>query len=202
MTITIRLAGTHDAGAVSEIYAPAVADGFTSFEAVPPDAAEMAGRIERTLPDHPWLVCEREGTVAGYAYAGPHRKRAAYRWSVDVSVYVHPDHRRRGVGRGLYESLFEILRLQGFVNAYAGIALPNPASVGLHESFGFEQAGVYEGVGYKRGEWRDVGWWQLALAEKVADPASPLSIEDVRGSSGWDDSLAAGERIVRESGRV
>lgn len=198
MTPTIRLARPDDARAIAAIYEPAVTESAVSFETDPPDAAEMRRRIERTLPDHPWLVCERDGEVAGYAYAGSHRVRAAYRWSVDVSAYVHPDHRRQGVGRGLYESLFEILRLQGFVNAYAGIALPNPASVGLHESMGFEPIGVYEGVGYKHGAWRDVGWWHLALAEKPDGPEPPIDVSAAKSRSGWDDALVSGERAVSE----
>lgn len=198
MTPTIRLARPDDARVVAAIYEPAVTESAVSFETDPPDEAEMRRRIDRTLPDHPWLVCERDGEVAGYAYAGPHRERAAYRWSVDVSAYVHPDHRRQGVGRGLYESLFAILSLQGFVNAYAGIALPNPASVGLHESMGFEPVGVYEGVGYKHGAWRDVGWWQLRLVERPDDPEPPIDVSAVKSRSGWDDALVSGEDVVSE----
>jgi phosphinothricin acetyltransferase len=198
MTPTIRLARPDDAGAVAAIYEPAVTESVASFETEPPDTDEMQRRIERTLPDHPWLVCERDGEVVGYACAGPHRERAAYLWSVDVSAYVHPDHRRRGVGRGLYESLFAVLKMQGFVNAYAGIALPNEASVGLHESMGFERVGVYERVGYKRGAWRDVGWWHLALSGKPHDPEPPIDVTTVKSRSGWDDVLAAGERVVSE----
>ena len=198
MTPTIRLARPNDATAICDIYAPAVTETIVSFEGEPPTDDEMRGRIERTLPSHPWLVCEREGKIVGYAYASPHRNRAAYRWSVDVSVYIHRDHRREGVGRGLYESLFAILALQGFVNAYAGIALPNEASVTLHESLGFEPVGVFEEVGFKHGSWRDVGWWQLAISARLDDPEPPIDVTTAKSRSGWDDALAAGRCTVSE----
>ena len=198
MTPSIRLARPDDAAALRDIYAPVVTETIISFEGEPPTEEEMRRRIEDTLPTHPWLVCERDGEIAGYTYASPHSGRAAYRWSVDVSVYVHQNHRRKGVGRGLYESLFAILDFQGFVNAYAGIALPNEASVALHESLGFEPVGVYEGVGYKHGAWRDVGWWQLQLRDAPDDPEPPTDLNAVKNLGGWDDAFAAGESTISE----
>lgn len=196
MDPTIRLATEDDAGAVAAIYGPVVEETAITFEVDPPTGAEMGERIAETLPRFPWLVCEREGEVIGYA--GGHRKRAAYRWSADVSVYVAAGARRARVGRGLYESLLSVLRLQGFVNAYAGITLPNPASVGLHESLGFEPVGVYEDVGYKHGAWHDVGWWHLPLADHVPAPDPPLALPEVRGADGWDVALSAGEAALGE----
>jgi L-amino acid N-acyltransferase YncA len=169
----IRLATERDAEQISAIYAPVVRDTIISFETEPPTAGEMRGRIESTLERFPWLVCERRGRVSGYAYASAHRSRAAYQWCADVSTYVHEDERHTGVGRALYRSLTSVLALQGFCNAYAGIALPNPASVGMHESVGFRPVGVYRGVGYKLGAWHDVGWWQLSMQERVASPSPP-----------------------------
>ncbi|NHN60534.1 MULTISPECIES: arsinothricin resistance N-acetyltransferase ArsN1 family B [Halorussus] len=215
----IRLAREADAAGIRAVYAPIVEHTVVSFEADPPSEAEVADRVADTLAEYPWLVCEiedsgsesetadSESEIAGYAYAGRHRKREAYRWSVDVSVYVAERHRRQGVGRGLYESLFEVLRLQRFYNAYAGIALPNAASVGLHESLGFEPVGVYESVGYKRGAWRDVGWWQLALRDRseggdadpsdaVDSPAEPRPLPDVRGTPAFETAVSAGESAV------
>jgi phosphinothricin acetyltransferase len=168
-----------------------------SFETEPPPADEMRRRIEATLERYPWLVCEHQGRVLGYAYAGAHGSRAAYKWSVDVSVYVHGEARRTGVGQALYASLFAALNLQGFYNAYAGATLPNPASVGLHESVGFRLVGVYRGVGYKLGAWHDVGWWHLPLRERVADPDPPAALPSVLGSEEWDAALAKGLPLLR-----
>ena len=146
-----------DAAACAAIYAPHVTDGVASFEQVAPDAAEMARRIEAY---HVWLVHER----GGYAYASRHRDRAAYRLTVETSVYVAPRAQGQGVGRALYDALLGELRERGFAVALAGITLPNPASVALHEAVGFEPVGVFRRVGFKAGAWWDVGWWQLALA--------------------------------------
>src|SRR6516162_3732860 len=171
MPARIKFADESDAAAIAKIYRPIVESTTISFETVPPDREEMARRIVATTCEHPWLVCDIGGRVAGYAYATKHRVRSAYKWSVDTSVYVDDGFRLRGVGRGLYESLFGILATQGYFNAYAGIALPNAASVGLHEAVGFRKIGVYARVGYKFGEWRDVGWWQLELRTHEPLPA-------------------------------
>jgi L-amino acid N-acyltransferase YncA len=167
-----------DAERVAEIYRPAVEGSYISFEEVVPTADEMAERMNRVLARLPWLVAEDEsGLVVGYAYASPHRERAAYRWSVDISVYVDPGRRGRGIGRALYDELLEQLRGLGFVNVYAGVTLPNPASVALHEAIGMTRVGVYHRVGYKLGEWRDVAWFELRLTEPAtnppAEPAQP-----------------------------
>jgi len=168
-----------DAAGCAAIYAPHVEASATSFEERAPSAEEMAGRIERTSATHPWLVAKRAGELLGYAYACAHRERPAYRWAADVSVYVADSHRRRGIGRALYGELIERLRLQRFRVACAGITLPSEASVQLHERLGFEPVGVYRGIGWKAGAWRDVGWWQLELApdsdEPPAEPLEPAS---------------------------
>ena len=145
------------------IYAPFVSDSWISFELDPPTPGEMARRIGSYGASHAWLVAEIAGQVAGYAYGSPHRERAAYASSCDVAVYVDPAHSRRGIGRALYEALLPALRERGFHGAFAGIALPNDASVGLHEAMGFTQVGIYREVGWKLGGWRDVGWWQRLL---------------------------------------
>lgn len=158
---TVRPADpARDAAACAAIYAPHVTDLPTSFEEVPPDAGEMARRIESA---HAWLVADLGGEVVGWASAGPHRDRAAYRWAADVAIYVAEDQRGAGLGRALYEALFVVLREQGITTVCAGITLPNAASVGFHEAFGFERVGVFRRIGYKAGAWRDVGWWQLQL---------------------------------------
>jgi phosphinothricin acetyltransferase len=164
-----------DAAACAAIYAPYVEGRGTSFEERPPTAEELAERIQRISTQYPWLIDERDGAVAGFAYAGPHRERHAYRWTAETSVYVGAAHQGDGVGRGLYGTLLDLLRRQRLHVACAGITLPNDASVGLHESFGFEQIGVYRRIGFKAGAWRDVGWWQLFLNEPGdGPPPEPL----------------------------
>ncbi len=157
-----------DAEAIANIYAPFVNDTVISFEDAAPTAAEMAARIERLTNSHAWVVADDAGEILGYAYGCPHRERAAYRWATEVSVYVDPRHQRRGAGRALYGSLLSLLAEQGYRIALAGIALPNDASVGLHEACGFKLVGVYRRIGFKQGAWWDVGWWQLELASAGA----------------------------------
>lgn len=197
MTPGIRLANAGDADEVAVIYAPVVERTAISFETTPPTAEEMARRIGDAIPRLPWLVFEHDGRVVGYASASPHASRPAYRWTVDVSVYVHERWRRRRVGRGLYESLFDVLRLQGFYAAVAVIALPNRASVGLHESLGFEPVGTYRDVGYKRGEWHDVGHWQLSLQPLVESPDPPTPLEELERDALFEEAMAAGEAVVQ-----
>jgi L-amino acid N-acyltransferase YncA len=199
MTTMIRLATPEDAVGVQAIYAPIVRDTTISFEWEPPSVEDMRKRIAEVVERMPWLVCEHGGEILGYAYAGPHRVRAAYQWSVDVSVYIQAQARRSGVGRGLYRSLFALLVLQGFYHAYAGITLPNPASVGLHEALGFTPVGVYPAVGYKLGGWHDVGWWQLTLQECASSPKPLLDLHAVRGSAAWHTALATGLPALRLS---
>jgi phosphinothricin acetyltransferase len=197
MAPVLRLATEFDAEQIAAIYAPFVRDTGISFEVVPPSPEEMGRRIVGTVARYPWLVCERGETVAGYAYASRHRERAAYQWSVDVSVYVDPQHQRLGIGRALYTSLFELLRLQGFGNAYAGITLPNASSVGLHEAMGFLPVGVYHAVGYKLGAWYDVGWWALRLRPThTLVPEPPTDLPDVRSHRDWDAALSAGRELL------
>jgi L-amino acid N-acyltransferase YncA len=177
----IRSVGPGDAQAVADIYAPFVSDSATSFEAVAPDAAEIRKRIAELTPRYPWLVFEADGSVLGYAYASQHRSRHAYQWSADVSLYIHEKARNRHVGRALYTALFDLLRRQGYFNAYAGITLPNPGSVRLHESMGFTNVGVYSQVGFKFGRWHDVVWLQLRLLEKPVPAGPPLLPENLFG---------------------
>ena len=164
-----------DGAACAAIYAPHVAHGAATFEEQVPTTEEFAGRIALTIARYPWLVLEDGGAIAGYAYAAPHRLRAAYRWAADVAVYVDAGHQRRGVGRRLYEELLELLRRQGLRIACAGITLPNDASVGLHSALGFEHVGTYRRIGWKAGAWRDVSCWQLLLGpDDDGPPPEPL----------------------------
>lgn len=153
---------TSDAGPCAAIYAPFVKDSTVSFELEAPDAAEMARRIAEYGTSHAWLVAEAGGALVGYAYGSPHRTRAAYASSCDVGIYVAPSAARQGVGRALYGALLPKLA-ETYHAAFAGIALPNEASIALHEAFGFTHLGTYREVGSKFGQWHDVGWWQRLL---------------------------------------
>jgi L-amino acid N-acyltransferase YncA len=197
MTATIRLATEEDAGQIRDIYAPVCLHTPISFEEAPPDEVEIRQRIRKISARFPWVVCERGGEVLGYVYGGTHRERAAYRWSVEVTAYVHQDYHRKGIGRALYTSLFRLLVLQGFYNAFAGITLPNPGSVGLHEALGFRSIGLYTAIGFKLGRWHDVGWYQLDLQPRPAVPPEPRDIHVIRSAIGWDAALCAGAPLLR-----
>jgi phosphinothricin acetyltransferase len=158
--------------AICSIYRPIVSGTAISFEELAPDAAEI-GRRMLARPRLPWLVADYAGRVVGYAYASQHRARAAYRWSADSSVYLDLEYRSRGFGRLLYERLIAEVRELGYVSLFAGIALPNKASVALHETVGFAALGVFRHVGYKHGSWYDVGWWQRSLRGLPVLPPEP-----------------------------
>ncbi len=183
--MTMRIARVEDAAGIAAIYDPIVAMSPISFEVEPPGESGMRERIEETLAFYPWLVDDREGVVAGYAYAARHSSRSGYAWAVSTSVYVHPFFHRRGIGRALYRWLFEILVAQGFVTAYAGITLPNAGSVGLHEAVGFTPVGVYRTAGFKMGAWYDVGWWQRPLQAAPRVPAPPRAFRDAAAEPGF-----------------
>jgi L-amino acid N-acyltransferase YncA len=188
----IREASSEDGAACAAIYRPAVEGSTATFELGPPSAGAMAARIQATTA-YPWLVCERDGEVAGYAYASAFRKRAAYQWAAETSVYVHPGHQREGVASALYEALLACLRAQGYVHAYGVLTLPNPASVALHEAFGFDRVGTLPGIGYKHGDWQDVSLWHLPLRERPADPRPPSDPDAVRDRSVWQTVLSGDE---------
>lgn len=173
------MAALEDAGAIADIYLPYVRDTVISFETAPPSVAEMRTRVKSTLVRLPWLVITDRDVVKGYAYASPYGVRDAYSWSAEVSVYLASPLHRGGHGRRLYTALLNLLSAQGYINAYAAIALPNPASVGLHEAMGFGRIGVFAGVGFKNGAWWDVGWWHRRLAEPALQPRKPRPWSDL-----------------------
>lgn len=169
----VRPARRGDAAGIAAIYAHYVRDSAVTFELDPPEAGEMAARMGALLPIYPYLVAEQDRSLLGYAYAGRLYERAAYRWTVEATVYVAQDQHRRGIGRLLYHKLLATLTAQGFQSVVGKITLPNPASVRLHEAFGFRQAGLFAQVGYKHGAWHDVGIFQLELGPRPEKPAEP-----------------------------
>jgi L-amino acid N-acyltransferase YncA len=171
--IRVRPAATRDAPLIAAIYAPFVEQTAISFEERAPTAEDVAARIEKSQSRWQWLVAEINGGVIGYAYGSQHRERPAYRWSVEVSAYVARDHHRSGAGRALYEALLADLADKGFCHAFAGITLPNDASVGLHTRMGFTPVGVFRSIGWKFGQWHDVAWFQRTLRE---GPPAPVRV--------------------------
>ena len=162
--IVIRAAVAADSSAIAEIYNHYVAKTVITFEEGPVSGPEMARRIEEAgSASLPWLVAERDGKVAGYAYATPWRARSAYRFSVEVTVYVDPGCPRMGIGSRLYEQVLPRLKARGLHAALGVIALPNEASVAFHERFGFAEVARLREVGFKFDRWIDVGYWQLML---------------------------------------
>lgn len=178
-SIAVTVAGPQFAREIAAIYAPIVSSTVISFETEPPSPEEMARRIEVTLAQYPWLVAVVEGRVAGYAYAHAFAPRQAYAWSAESSIYVHPEFRGMGIGRALYAELFATLRKQGFCRAFAGIALPNAASIALHEAVGFAHIGIYRRVGWKMGAWHDVGWWELDLRPEGEPPGRLIPFSEL-----------------------
>jgi L-amino acid N-acyltransferase YncA len=169
----LRPARPEDAGAIARIYAPFVTDGVVSFEETPPGAEAIARRMADKVARYPWLVAE-DGAVLGYAYAGPFRERAAYRWTAETTIYLDAAAQGRGLGRRLYAALLATLERQRFAQAVGVIALPNPASAALHEAMGFERVGCNPRSGWKAGRWIDVGLWQRPLARPADPPAEPI----------------------------
>jgi len=170
----IRLATNSDAASILAIYKPYIENTSFTFETGVPSIAEFQGRIDEYLKNWPWIVCDYEDTVIGYAYGSKYRERVAYQWCVEVSIYIHDNFQKLGIGKALYETLLEILSKQGFRNVYAVINLPNEKSVKFHENCGFEFFAEYPKVGYKLGKWKNVGWWQKNINEFTSEPEPPV----------------------------
>jgi L-amino acid N-acyltransferase YncA len=168
-----RTATPKDAEQILAIYAPYIENTSITFETEVPALPVFASRIEKYLENWPWLVWDENGEIGGYAYASRYRERTAYQWSIEVSVYIHDNFLRKGIATQLYHSLFSILQMQGYRNVYAVINLPNDRSVTLHESMGFKWFATYEQVGYKLGQWKNVGWWRLIINDFNYEPAVP-----------------------------
>ena len=191
----IRLAEPTDAEGILAIYAPYIANTSFTFETEIPSLKDLAERISNYQSQWPWLVCEIDGKIAGYAYATRHRERVAYQWSVESSVYIHDDFQRAGIAGALYNALFAILKEQGFRNVYAVINLPNDRSVAFHERCGFTYFATYEKVGYKLGKWKNVGWWRLIINDFTDEPDAPVKFSELKSSKVPEILSATGKMI-------
>jgi len=176
----IRLATPDDAAGILSIYAPYIENTSFTFETEVPSVEEFAERIRNYLINWPWLVCETDGKITGYAYATRYRERTAYQWCTESSIYIHDDFQKAGIGKALYTALFEILRQQGVRNVYAVINLPNEKSVAFHENLGFSYFATFEQVGYKLGKWKNVGWWRLIVNEFGDEPAALVKFSELQ----------------------
>lgn len=176
---SIRLATPKDAASILEIYAPFILNTAVTFETELPTIESIEHRIISYQQDWPWLVCEIDDTIAGYAYATKHRERAAYQWCAESSVYVHDRFQQKGIAKALYNALLSILKYQRCINVYAGITLPNAKSISFHEKFGFAKIADYKNIGYKSGSWHTVSWWELHLNRHSDSPALPVKFREV-----------------------
>lgn len=193
----IRLAQKEDVQQMLNIYAPFILNSGITQETEIPSTEDFAGRISSTLAERPWLVCEINNEIAGYAYAGKHRERKGYQWCTESSVYVNPQFYRYGVANVLYTALFEILKLQGYVNVYAVITLPNERSVAFHENFGFRYLTTYKKIGFKLGQWHDIGWWELQVNPSMQNPADPVKFSMLDAKTLSQILLRASEKLKK-----
>lgn len=166
----IRLVKENDCQAILNIYTHYILHTAITFEYDVPRLVDFSQRISSTSKQFPWLVCTHKNGILGYAYANYHRMRTAYQWSAESTIYLAPQAHRKGIGRRLYQALFEILKLQGYINVYAGVTIPNVKSESFHESMGFIPVGTYSKIGYKFNKWHDVKWYQRHLATHAVGP--------------------------------
>jgi len=192
----ISMAEPADASQILDIYRPFIENTAVTFETEIPSLEEFSERIGNVEGEAPWLVCKTDEDVVGYAYAGMYRVRAAYRWSREVSAYVKEGYRGMGIASGLYTSLIEFLRLQGYCNLLACITIPNPGSIRFHESMGFRHVGTYRNVGFKLDRFHDVGWWELFIGDVSKAPSCIRPVGDVCDSAEGHEALETGVRKI------
>ena len=194
----IRLATETDCAAILAIYAPFITETIITFENAVPTLAEFGGRMTNIQKKYPWLIVEQDHTLAGYAYASQFSERAAYDWSVDFSIYIKPQYQGKKLGKALYFALAELLKLQGYYNAYAAITLPNMKSESLHQGFGFKPIGAFHKVGYKLGKWRDVKWFELKLQDYSQAPVRPKAIDEIKHMAEFAEIIRQAEQLIAD----
>jgi len=203
MNATIRLAEQRDVPGILEIYTPFILHTAVTFEESVPDESSFWNRIQDIMNELPFLICEIDGRIAGYAYASAYRSRASYRWSKEVSVYVHPDFHRRKVAHALYTSLHEMVRFQGIANLLAIITMPNESSVAFHEFFGYRKSGEFSKVGFKLNEWQNVGWFELFIQDENEAPKDRiLRLNEIIDLPVFQEAIQNGTKLLtREKGK-
>ena len=195
-TIRIRHAALQDAEGVLAVYAPYVKDTPITFETEVPGVEDFRERMRGIMETYPYLIAEDGGRIVGFAYAHRIAERAAYDWDVEFSIYLDGSHTGRGIGTTLSRAAFKLLEMQGVRNVFSLIAVPNPASIGLHEKLGFRHMGTQERAGYKLGAWHDVEWMQKPIGDFEGAPAPLLRARDLDPQA-VQDILSDAERICR-----
>jgi phosphinothricin acetyltransferase len=179
MAGNIRVATKDDAVGMLEIYSPFILNSVSLRKQMFHLLKTFSKELFQTGKERPWLVCEINNEIAGYAYAGKHRDRKGYQWCTEPSVYISEKYHGVGIANALYTALFDILKKQGYVNAYAAITLPNDRSIAFHKKFGFDYLTTYKKIGYKLGQWHDVGWMQYEINPHKEDPSDPIKFSKV-----------------------
>jgi phosphinothricin acetyltransferase len=197
-SINIRLATEDDSAAMLAIYSEYIRNTAISFEYEVPSVSEFSNRIKNVTEKYPWLICEVNGECVGYAYASKHRERSAYQWSVDYSIYLKPEYYARHIATALYTALTELIRMQGYYNAYAGVTIPNEKSEGLHESFGFKPVGVYHNAGFKHGKWHDVKWYELTISEHASNPEATKTIDQIKQTEAYQNIIQKSIQMIKQ----
>jgi L-amino acid N-acyltransferase YncA len=196
--VQVRVANASDARQILEIYTPYILGSAFTFETEVPSEAEFKERMHKYLHARPWLVCTLDGSVISYVYASGHRERVAYQWCCESSVYTKKDFQGMGIGQELYKVLFLILKMQGYRNIYAGITLPNEPSIKLHEKCGFTHFATYDNIGYKLGEWKNVGWWKLSVNHYDRKPSPPIAFGEMDPIQFNEIFITASDRISKK----
>ena len=192
----IRLVKPADYAAILNIYSPYVTSTAVTFEYDVPSLSDFSERIKNICSHYPCLVCEANGEIIGYCYSGIHRVKTAYQWSTECTIYIAQAYHRKGIAKELYKTLFAILKLQGFVNVYAGVSVPNEQSEKFHIKSGFTEIGLFEKIGYKLGQWHNLKFFQLILNEHSANPLPPVSIGEVQKTEEFRKILEEVNKVI------
>lgn len=194
----IRLIQNTDHEAVLAVYQPYIEHTSITFEYDVPQSEAFLERIKNVTAGYPWLVCLQNNEVIGYAYASKYRDRVAYQWAAESAIYLKEGVHRKGIARILYEALFQILCLQGYINLYAIITLPNVKSVGFHQAMGFQELGIFRKVGYKLGKWHDVIWFERHLMEHTDNPSVPQKMQSILESKQLNEIIQQANEKVKQ----
>ena len=197
--VSIRTIDKNDTQEVLEIYAYYVRNTAITFDYDVPNTSEFIKKIATITRDYPWLVCVENEKIIGYAYGSIHRTKMAYQWSPESTIYLANGTYRKGLGRVLYETLFSLLKLQGYVNVYAGVTIPNINSEEFHKALGFNEIGVFHRAGYKLQKWHDTKWFELHLAEHVSHAEAPKKLKEVINSDTFKTILQNANNLLNPS---